>query len=237
MDGNYHGLLRKKRQLIPISYSVNEKMHIHASELELYTNRFKAIADQMGAMLQRTSLSVNIKERMDFSCALLDAQGYLVANAPHIPVHLGSMGECVRSLIRHMPIEEGDVIITNHPAFGGSHLPDITLVSPVFTQDGELIGYVANRAHHAEIGGITPASMPANASNLAEEGVIINPSYLVKRHKVNWTQITQVLSTATWPTRALNENLTDLNAALASIKSGVKLLLELSQTHGIEQVK
>jgi len=232
----YHHCVLNKNHYSKYQTST-EKMHLEASLLELFTNRFKAIADQMGAMLQRTSLSVNIKERMDFSCALLDEHGYLVANAPHIPVHLGSLGECVRSLIKHMPINKGDVIITNHPAFGGSHLPDITLVGPVYTDKDELIGYVANRAHHAEIGGITPASMPANASNLAEEGVIIFPEYLVKNNEVNWESIKHILTSATYPTRAINENLADLNAALASIKNGDHLLRELAQNHGNAMLK
>ncbi len=128
----------------------------------------------MGAMLQRTSLSVNIKERLDFSCALISPDGFLVANAPHIPVHLGSLGVCVRSLIGKMDMGAGDTIITNHPAYGGSHLPDVTLVTPVFTSGKELLGYVVNRAHHAELGGTRPASMPPDATSLEEKGLSLN---------------------------------------------------------------
>jgi 5-oxoprolinase (ATP-hydrolysing) len=123
----------------------------------------------MGALLQRTSFSVNVKERLDFSCAMMDAQGYLVVNAPHIPVHLGSMGVCVREVNKMLKMRAGDVVITNHPAFGGSHLPDVTLIKPVFWKK-ILIGYVATRAHHAEIGGKKPGSMPADAKTLEEEG-------------------------------------------------------------------
>ena len=130
-------------------------------QLELFTHRFAAIARQMGERLQRTAVSTNVKERLDFSCALLDAAGELVVNAPHIPVHLGALGLCVRRLREAIEMEPGDVIVTNHPAFGGSHLPDVTVVTPVFEQDGgSLLGYVASRAHHAEIGGIRPGSMP-----------------------------------------------------------------------------
>jgi 5-oxoprolinase (ATP-hydrolysing) len=150
-----------------------------ASQLELFTNRFMSIAENMGVLLQRTALSVNVKERLDFSCALLDAEAELIANAPHIPVHLGSLGVCVRSILQYIPIEKGDVIITNHPKYGGSHLPDVTLVSSVYSSDNQLIGYVVNRCHHSEIGGIRPASMPPYSTNLAEEGVVIPPMYLV----------------------------------------------------------
>ncbi|MCP4709483.1 MAG: 5-oxoprolinase, partial [Planctomycetes bacterium] len=149
-------------------------------ELELFTNRFRTIVEEMGLLLQRTALSNNIKERLDFSCALLDAQGLLVANAPHIPVHLGALGICVRSVINQIKPRPGDMIVTNHPAFGGSHLPDVTLIQPVF-YEGQLIGYVANRAHHAEIGGVRPGSMPPRARHLIEEGVVIPPLYLYRQ--------------------------------------------------------
>src|SRR5687768_12055113 len=118
----------------------------------------------MGEMLRRTAVSTNVKERLDFSCALLDAAGELVVNAPHIPVHLGAVGLCVRRLRETIPMEPGDVVVTNHPAFGGSHLPDITVVTPVHTREGRPLGYVASRAHHAEIGGTRPGSMPPSAT-------------------------------------------------------------------------
>ncbi|MBN2775832.1 MAG: hydantoinase B/oxoprolinase family protein, partial [Prolixibacteraceae bacterium] len=195
-------------------FEINKKPDYSQSketELELFTNRFMAIAENMGAMLQRTALSVNIKERLDFSCALLDADGYLVANAPHIPVHLGSLGVCVRSLIQNFLFEEGDTIVTNHPAFGGSHLPDVTAVTPVFYKK-ERIGFVVNRAHHSEIGGISPGSMPPNAKNLEEEGVVISPFFLVKKGKVNWDGMGKILTEGKYPTRSIKENLADLNA-------------------------
>lgn len=209
--------------------------HSQAGELELFTNRFTAVAQEMGALLQRASFSVNIKERLDFSCALLDAGGSLVVNAPHIPVHLGSMGVCVREVRKAIQMEEGDVVITNHPAYGGSHLPDITLIKPVFYMH-KLVGYVANRAHHAEIGGSKPGSMPADARELVQEGVVIAPMHLVRRNKPLWDDITRILSSAPFPTRSLGENLADLNGALASVHLGGQGLIELCRTYGAEKV-
>ena len=210
---------------------------LHSAEalLELFTNRFTALAQEMGALLQRTSFSVNVKERLDFSCAVLDAEGFLVVNAPHIPVHLGSMGVCVREVCKTIAMLEGDVIVTNHPAFGGSHLPDVTLIKPVYYRK-KLIGFVANRAHHSEIGGKKPGSMPADATTLEEEGVIIAPTYLVKQGKPQWIQLRKILSEAMYPTRALEENLADLNGALAAVNLGEKGLQELCRLHGDREV-
>ena len=171
-----------------------EELAVQASDeviqLELFTQRFRAIAEEMGTQLQRTAFSVNVKERLDFSCALLDANAELVANAPHIPVHLGSLGICARLILAKIPIGPGDVVITNHPKYGGSHLPDVTLLSGVFTDDTtgnpQLIGYVINRAHHAEIGGKVPGSMPPDATSLVEEGVVLEPIYIAKAGKFLW---------------------------------------------------
>lgn len=210
---------------------------IREIELELFTNRFTSIAESMGSMLQRTSFSVNVKERLDFSCALLDAEGRLVTNAPHIPVHLGSLGLCVRKIKREYEMNPGDTIVTNHPKYGGSHLPDITLVTPVYTESEQLVGYVVNRAHHAEIGGIRPASMPPDASNLAEEGVIIDPFYLVWNDIADWEGVRSILQNATYPSRAIEENLADLNAALAANRYGSGALLEMVAQYGLDRVK
>jgi len=207
-----------------------------AATLELFSNRFKAIASEMGALLQRTAFSVNVKERLDFSCALLDAEGYLVVNAPHVPVHLGSLGFCVREVCKALPMQAGDVVVTNHPAFGGSHLPDVTLIAPVFVGQ-ELVGYVANRAHHAEIGGTRPGSMPPNARNLAEEGVVIAPTYLMRNSVPQWETIKRLFTHAPYPTRALHENLADLQAGLASIRAGIVGLQKLCNLYHIEQVQ
>ena len=213
-----------------------QKEQTRETELELFTNRFMAIAENMGALLQRTSLSVNIKERLDFSCALLDAEGRLVANAPHIPVHLGGLGVCVRELIKYFKFDEGDTIVTNHPKYGGSHLPDVTLVTPVFYA-GERVGFVVNRAHHSEIGGISPGSMPPDAKNLEEEGVCISPFYLVKNGQSDWEGMRRILQSAKYPTRSVEENLADLNAALAANKNGSEALISLIETHGKETVQ
>jgi 5-oxoprolinase (ATP-hydrolysing) len=203
--------------------------------LELFSNRFTSVAQKMGAMLQRTSFSVNVKERLDFSCALLDANGYLVVNAPHIPVHLGSMGICVREVKKLIDMKEGDVIITNHPAFGGSHLPDVTLIKPVFYRR-KLIGHVASRAHHAEIGGKMPGSMPADAACLEEEGVVIAPTHLVKEGHILWEHISGIFMSAQYPTRLLQENLADLNGALASVNVGESELQQLCASFGEKEV-
>jgi 5-oxoprolinase (ATP-hydrolysing) len=205
--------------------------HSQEALLELYTNRFTALAQEMGALLQRTSFSVNVKERLDFSCALLDPRGYLVVNAPHIPVHLGSLGVCVREVGKVLTWRPGDVVITNHPAFGGSHLPDVTLIKPVFHRK-QLVGFVANRAHHAEIGGKKPGSMPADARYLEEEGVVIAPTYLVKAGKPQWQSIQNLLLKARYPTRSLSENLADLNGALAAVQLGDQGLLALCEQYG-----
>jgi len=207
-----------------------------AVQLELFTNRFTAIAVSMGALLERTAFSVNIKERLDFSCAVLDPDGELVVNAPHIPVHLGSLGVCVRAVKKEIAMENGDVVITNHPGYGGSHLPDITLIAPVFSQEGAHLGYVANRAHHAEIGGTRPGSMPPDAVNLAQEGVVIKPDYFVKAGEVKWDFIKKLFTEASYPTRALAENLADLNAGLAAIRLGKKLLTDLADRYSTDLV-
>jgi 5-oxoprolinase (ATP-hydrolysing) len=230
LDAHNHGILTSVNQA-----KNSKKGNSKEAALELFSNRFTAVAQEMGALLQRTSFSVNVKERLDFSCAMMDAQGYLVVNAPHIPVHLGSMGICVREVTKVLRMREGDVIITNHPAFGGSHLPDVTLIKPVFTNK-QLIGYVAARAHHAEIGGKKPGSMPADATSLDEEGIIIAPTYLVKQGKVQWPAIRKILTTGKYPSRLPEENLADLNGALAAVNLGDAELKSLCSKHGTKQV-
>ncbi len=207
-----------------------------AIQLELFTNRFRSIAEEMGAQLQRTAFSVNIKDRLDFSCALLDAEAELLVNAPHIPVHLGSLGICARLILEQFPLTKGDVIITNHPKYGGSHLPDVTLLSAVFSDEDKLIGYVINRAHHAEIGGKRPGSMPPDATKLVEEGVVIPPTYLVKKGKVAWETVENLLTKSPYPTRALAENIADIKAALASLRAGTEKLQALAKRHSLQSV-
>ncbi len=234
LDAGGNGLLQKIGTGALVS--VGEGPADGAVQLALFTNRFTAIAGEMGALLERTAFSVNVKERLDFSCAVLDAEGYLVVNAPHIPVHLGSLGICVRKVLAALPMEEGDVVVTNHPGFGGSHLPDITLISPVHDEAGQRVGFVANRAHHAEIGGKRPGSMPPDARNLAEEGVVIPPAYLVRKGKAQWDSIVQRLTESPFPSRAVHENIADLRAALASIGVGKSALQALCRTYGSDQV-
>jgi 5-oxoprolinase (ATP-hydrolysing) len=237
IDKGWNFLLDENNNAIITANKEVKKTNAFSEEaqLELFSNRFTSVAQEMGALLQRTSFSVNVKERLDFSCAVLDADGYLVVNAPHIPVHLGSMGVCVREVKKVIEMKEGDVIITNHPAFGGSHLPDITLIKPVYYKK-RLVGYVANRAHHAEIGGKKPGSMPADAISLEEEGVIIAPTYLIKKNKPQWKKISSIFTLAKYPTRLLEENLADLNGALASVNMGEKGLQELCEKHGEKEV-
>jgi len=205
-------------------------------ELSLFTSRFQSLAEEMGTMLQRTSFSVNVKERLDFSCALMDANGYLIANAPHIPVHLGSLGICVRSVIAHFPLELGDVILTNHPAYGGSHLPDVTMICAAFDANGKRIGYLVNRAHHAEIGGKSPGSMPADAKLLKEEGVILPPTYVARGGVTNWKEVNGLLQAPPFPSRAIHENLADFSAALASLKAGKEALESLAEIYSTNKL-
>jgi len=210
---------------------LEDKEFQEEAQLELFTNRFFAIAEQMGSTLERTSFSVNVKERLDFSCALLNEKAELVVNAPHIPVHLGSLGICVQKVTETLDLGEGDIAITNHPGYGGSHLPDVTLIAPVY-HEKTLIGYVANRAHHAEIGGINPGSMPTSAKSLEEEGVVIAPQLIVKNGSPGWSEIENLLTSAKYPTRNVMENIADLKGAVASINTGVSAMSELCRTYG-----
>ncbi|MFM7180117.1 MAG: hydantoinase B/oxoprolinase family protein [Verrucomicrobiales bacterium] len=202
-------------------------------QTELFRARFDSLVADMGALLVHTALSTNIRERLDFSCALLDPEGRLVVNAPHIPVHLGALGVCVRSVVNTLDLRPGDVVITNHPAFGGSHLPDVTLLAPVHAEDGQLLGYVANRAHHAEIGGLTPGSMPPDATRLAEEGVVIPPTILAREGSPpDWSLAEQIFRSGPWPSRNPAENLADLQGQWTALVHARKTLLSLARHHG-----
>lgn len=184
---------------------------------ELYRRRFEGVVESMGELLRRTALSTNIKERLDYSCALLDARGRLVVNAPHIPVHLGALGLCVREVSVGRVWQDGDAVVVNHPAFGGSHLPDVTVVSPIFVE-GDLLGFVANRAHHAEIGGMTPGSMPPNARCLADEGVVIPPT--------DFREIDEAFFAGS---RSPADNVADLQAQVAANRDGVRAMQEFAE--------
>ena len=207
-------------------------------ERELFRHRFDNLVEEMGSMLQRSAISTNVKERADFSCALLDEHGELISNAPHIPVHLGALGMCVRMVRERIEMRRGDSVVTNHPAIGGSHLPDVTLISPVFADDDPApIAYIANRAHHAEIGGISPGSMPPHAANLAEEGVVISPTHLVEGGESRFDRIEEILTQSPYPTRRLSDNLADLNAQLAANQRGRAILESLIESHGAECIR
>ncbi len=188
--------------------------------IELFNNYFVAIAEQMGAALRRTAVSTNIKERLDFSCAVFSETGDLIANAPHIPVHLGSMGACVKAVREDVAeMKPGDVIVTNNPYRGGTHLPDVTVVTPVFIEQ-DLRFFVASRAHHAEIGGICPGSIPPDARNLAEEGVLIRPFKLIDAGQDRFEVLRTVLSAGLYPSRAPEENIADIVAQIGANQAG-----------------
>lgn len=219
-------------------------------QLELFSHAFMSIAEQMGATLQRTSLSTNVKERLDFSCAVCDADGQLVAHAPHIPVHLGAMSHAVRCVMEDLAARgdrprPGDVFVTNDPYRGGSHLPDVTVVTPVFDNPGQRILYfVANRAHHAEIGGIVPGSMPPTSRTLADEGALIRTLRLTLRAgeggatgaRFDDGELRRVLLSGPHPTRAVEQNLADIAAQIAANGLGTRLLNELTRSHGAARV-
>ncbi len=214
-----------------------QSIDLQATDLTLFMNRFKAVAENMGVILQKTAKSVNIKERLDFSCGIINAEGFLIANAPHIPVHLGSLGICARKILSEIKLNEGDVLLTNHPRYGGSHLPDLTLIKPVFDEYSNLLGYVINRSHHSEIGGIRPGSMPPYAKNLEEEGVVIALHLLQKNHVIDWQSISNVLASAKYPSRNITENLEDINAALAALNNGEKQLRAMAKKYGSDKIK
>ena len=216
--------------------------------LSIFSHRFMGIAEQMGRTLQRTSISVNIKERLDFSCALFDCQGGLVANAPHLPVHLGAMSEAVRYQLKHwrtpsgeLDIKDGDVLVSNHPQLaGGSHLPDITVITPIF-QGGEIAFFVASRGHHSDIGGIAPGSMPPMSKTLVQEGAAIVAFKLVENGEFQEEEISNLLMAPgklenNYGTRNLSDNLSDLRAQVAANNRGKNLVDELVKEYTLPVV-
>jgi N-methylhydantoinase B len=207
-------------------------MTIDAISLQVFKNLFASVAEEMGITLQRASFSPNIKERLDFSCAVFEAQGWMVAQAAHIPVHLGSMPASVASALQAVQVfQPGDVVILNDPYHGGTHLPDVTMVSPVFVGDA-IRFFVASRAHHADVGGMTPGSLPLS-TELYQEGIIIPPVKLVEAGKRN----AGVLALITANSRAPDERLGDLEAQLAAHRVGEQRLLSLVETHGLDCVQ
>ena len=208
--------------------------------LEVFNSRFAAIATQMGETLKKTSVSVNVKERLDFSCAIFDRSGQLVVNAPHIPVHLGAMSETVKSIIAdNKTIRRGDIFVTNDPYRGGSHLPDVTVITPVHLEESaedRTAFFVASRAHHAEIGGVTPGSMPPFSKNLSEEGVLISNFKLFDAGHPKFDSLETLLKSGAFPSRSPAENLADIRAQVASNHQGVIFLLEMIKSFGWETV-
>jgi 5-oxoprolinase (ATP-hydrolysing) len=226
--------------------------------LEVFNNLFMNIAEQMGLQLQNTAYSVNIKERLDFSCALFDAEGHLIANAPHMPVHLGSMGESIKTVIRENAgrMRQGDVYVLNDPYHGGTHLPDVTVITPVYLSspsplagEGRGVGghmtalaaepafYVGSRGHHADIGGISPGSMPPFSTRIDEEGVQIDNVKLVDRGVLQEAQMLALLRSGAYPSRNPEQNLADLKAQIAANEKGVQELRKMVDQFGLEMVR
>jgi 5-oxoprolinase (ATP-hydrolysing) len=207
--------------------------------LEVFNNLFMAIAEQMGVTLANTAYSVNIKERLDFSCALFDTDGNLIANAPHMPVHLGSMGESVKTIIerRRGTMKDGDVFVLNAPYNGGTHLPDITVIAPVFLATDSPEFYVASRGHHADIGGITPGSMPPDSTHVDEEGVLLDNVQLVASGRFLEAEMREILSSGPYPARNVEQNLADLRAQVAACAKGADELKKMVEHFGLPVVR
>ena len=207
--------------------------------LEIFNKRFMSIAEQMGFVLQNTASSVNIKERLDFSCAIFNARGRLIANAPHIPVHLGSMGEAVRAILGREgdAMQPGDVYLGNSPYHGGTHLPDITVVTPVFDSGEQLLFLVASRGHHADIGGITPGSMPADSTHIDQEGLLCSAMKIVAAGQFQEQRIRDWLATGPHPARSPEQNIADLQAQIAANEKGVQELLNMVDHYSLATVQ
>ena len=227
-----------------LSFKTPEEVPFDPIELSIFGHRFMSIAEQMGITLQRTAVSTNIKERLDFSCALFDPEGNLVANAPHLPVHLGSMQEAVRYQVKLLgdTLKEGEVILSNHPMAGGTHLPDMTIISPVF-EGGKPIFYVASRGHHADIGGIQPGSMPSFSKLLEEEGAAIESFKIVRDGEFQEEGITHIMNNQTGAnplirgTRNLSDNISDFKAQVAANNRGIMLVKQLIQEYSLPYVQ
>ena len=208
--------------------------------LEIFNNLFMSIAEQMGTTLANTSYSVNIKERLDFSCAVFDRDGGLIANAPHMPVHLGSMGESIQVVIHEnkATMKPGDVYALNAPYNGGTHLPDITVITPVYDAEGnELLFYVGSRGHHADIGGVTPGSMPPDSTSIKEEGVLIDNFVLAREGRLREKELLALLAEGTYPARNPKQNLADMEAQIAANEKGVRELRKMVDHFGLDVVR
>ena len=207
--------------------------------LEIFNNLFMSIAEQMGSTLEKTAYSVNIKERLDFSCAIFDPHGNLVANAPHMPVHLGSMSESIRTVIQENreQLAPGNVYVLNAPYNGGTHLPDLTVVTPVFdAESSEVRFFVASRGHHADIGGVTPGSMPPDSCRVDEEGVLIDNFKLVDGGRFREAAMRQLLTSGRYPARNPDQNIADLKAQIAANEKGVQEIGKMIEHYSLNVV-
>lgn len=244
VEPGWQAEITEKQDLIlsrhqPLAKKVAVTAKVNPVMLEVFNNRFMNIAEQMGEVLKNTASSVNIKERLDFSCAIFDAQGELVANAPHMPVHLGAMSESVKSILqqRHGTMHAQDVYVLNAPYRGGSHLPDITVITPVFDKyEKKILFLLASRGHHADIGGITPGSIPASSKVVEEEGVVINNFKIMNRGHFLEKATIELLTTAPYPARNPKQNLEDFKAQIAANENGVHELQKLVEQFGLKVV-
>lgn len=212
--------------------------NVNPVQLEIFNNLFMNIAEQMGVVLENTAVSVNIKERLDFSCAIFDPDGELIANAPHLPIHLGSMSEAIKSVIANNPqMQPGDAYVLNDPYNGGTHLPDITVVKPIFDENtGQRIFYVASRGHHSDIGGIVPGSAPADSTTIEEEGLVLDNVLLVQGGRFLEHEIRNLLTTGPWPARNPDQNVADLKAQVAACERGAAELHNVINHYGLDVV-
>jgi 5-oxoprolinase (ATP-hydrolysing) len=236
----YNHLVLRRVEALPERHAIGTT--VDPVMLEIFNNLFMSIAEQMGLRLQNTAYSVNIKERLDFSCAIFDADGNLVANAPHMPVHLGSMGESIKTVMRENAgkMKSGDVYVLNDPYNGGTHLPDVTVISPVFDETGaEILFYVGSRGHHADIGGTTPGSMPPDSTHIEQEGVLINNFKLVDGSDgvLREAQARVLLTSARYPARNPDQNMADLRAQVAANQKGVEELRKMVAHFGLPTVR
>ena len=227
----------------PLTVSATDTSNLVAERanpilLEVFNSLFMSIAEQMGFALQNTAYSVNIKERLDFSCAIFDAQGKLIANAPHMPVHLGSMGESIKTVIRDNAgsISAGDVFVLNDPYAGGTHLPDVTVITPVFLDKTEPVFYVGSRGHHADIGGLTPGSMPPDSQHITQEGVLLTNVRVIEKGVFQEQRILDLLTQAQYPARNPSQNIADLKAQIAANQKGAEELGKMVAQHGLSRV-
>ncbi len=244
VEPGWRAQMRASRSIVMTSSAAPSASLAHAKSdgepdpvsLEVFANLFMAIAEEMGATLQNTATSVNIKERLDFSCAVFDAEGGLVANAPHMPVHLGSMGDCVTAIMKkHPDMKEGDAFVTNAPYDGGTHLPDVTVVMPVFV-NGVRRFFVASRGHHADIGGITPGSMPPFSKTIAEEGALFDGVRMMRGGRLDEPLLREILGRGEWPARNPDQNIADLKAQVAACTRGAEGLAQACALRGEKAV-